>query len=175
MKILFLILISLIIQGCDQPANEIKELNLILKTDVQGTVEAVKGSLERLGTEHTIVNLIHSASGSVVESDVMLASASEAIIVAFSTRIEPGARRLAHQEGVDISCYDVIYRLVEDVEKALEGLLEPVQKDVIDGRAVVREIFSLGRRVKIAGIFVQDGKIMRNSHCLLYTSDAADE
>ena len=144
-------------------SGEVKALNLIVKTDVQGTVDAVKNALERLNTEQTKVTLVHAASGSITESDILLAVASKAIVIAFNSRIEPGARTLASQEGVDIRFYSIIYNLVDDVERALTGLLDPVYRDVLEGRATVRAIFSLGRRAKAAGFYVNDGKIARDS------------
>ena len=144
-------------------SGEVKSLNLIVKTDVQGTVDAVKNALERLNTEQTKVTLVHAASGSITESDILLAVASKAIVIAFNSRIEPGARTLASQEGVDIRFYSIIYNLVDDVERALTGLLDPVYRDVLEGRATVRAVFSLGRRAKAAGFYVNDGRIARDS------------
>ena len=144
-------------------SGEVKTLNLIVKTDVQGTVDAVKNALERLNTEQTKVTLVHAASGSITESDILLAVASKAIVIAFNNRIEPGARTLASQEGVDIRFYSIIYNLVDDVERALTGLLDPVYRDVLEGRATVRATFNLGRRAKAAGFYVNDGRIARDS------------
>ena len=142
---------------------EVKALNLILKTDVQGTVEAVKGALESLTSDQSKVNVVHAASGAITESDVILAAASQAIILGFNSQPGQGAQALANQEGVELRHYDVIYHLTEDVQRALDGLLEPVYDDVLEGRATVRAIFSLSRRAKIAGIFVSDGKISRSA------------
>ena len=144
-------------------SGEVKTLNLIVKTDVQGTVDAVKNALERLNTEQMKVTLVHAASGSITESDILLAVASKAIVIAFNNRIEPGARTLASQEGVDIRFYSIIYNLVDDVERALKGLLDPVYRDVLEGRATVRATFNLGRRAKAAGFYVNDGRIARDS------------
>ena len=144
-------------------SGEFKALNLIVKTDVQGGIDAVKGTLEGLGSDGSRVNLVHTASGSVTESDVLLAVASKAIIIGFNSHVEPGARALANKEGVEIRFYDVIYSLIDDVELALEGLLEPVYRDVVEGRATLRQIFNVGRRAKAAGIFVNDGRIARDS------------
>ncbi|MDP6071682.1 MAG: translation initiation factor IF-2 [SAR202 cluster bacterium] len=142
---------------------EVKSLNLIIKTDVQGTVEAVRGALEKLNSEETKVNIVHAASGFITESDVMLAVASKAIILGFNSQPQPGARALAGAEGVEIRDYDVIYHLTEDVENALEGMLEPIYEDVLEGRATVRAVFNLGRRAKVAGIYVNDGTITRSA------------
>ncbi len=144
-------------------SGEIKTLNLIIKTDVQGTIDAVRRSLDGLTTDRSRVNTIRSASGSITESDVLLAVASEAIIVGFNSRPEPGARALASQSGIEIRFYDIIYNLIDDVEKALTGLLEPVYRDVVEGEATVRAVFSVGRRLKAAGIYVNDGRIARDA------------
>ena len=144
-------------------SGQTKALNLIVKTDVQGTVDAVLGSLEQLNTEKTRVTVIHASSGSITESDILLAAASDAIIVGFNSHPEPGARAVANQEGVEVRFYDVIYNLIDDAEKALEGLLEPVYEDVIEGHATVRAIFSVGRRAKAAGFSVNDGLIARDA------------
>lgn len=140
----------------------VKELDLILKTDVQGSLEPIVSSLERLD-EAVKVRFIHADTGSITESDVLLAMASGAIIVGFNTRVEPGARRLADQEGVDIRLYNVIYELVEDVRKALVGLLEPKLVEVVEGHAEVRQVFRLGKRGAVAGAYVRDGKVTRGS------------
>lgn len=144
-------------------AGQVKELNVILKTDVQGSIEPIKNSLERLGTEQIKVKVIHSGSGSITESDVLLALASKGIIIGFNTRPEPGAQRLADLEGISIRNYAVIYDLVEDVDKALKGMLEPVYMDVADGQAEVRAIFPTGKRGKVAGVLVKEGKVTRDS------------
>jgi translation initiation factor IF-2 len=144
-------------------AGKVRELNLILKTDVQGSIEPLRNSVDRLSTEQVKVRVIHAASGTVTESDVMLAVASKAIIIGFSTRPEPGARHLAETEHVDVRHYEVIYELVDDVEKALVGLLEPVYSDVIDGHAEVRQVFRISRRGNIAGCQVRDGTVSRSS------------
>jgi translation initiation factor IF-2 len=142
---------------------QIKELNVILKTDVQGSIEPITSSLEQLGTEEIRVRVIHSGSGNIIESDVMLAIASKGLIIGFCTGIEPGARRLADVEGIDIRYYDVIYNLVDDVGKALKGMLEPTYSEVIDGQAEVRAIFSSGKKTKVAGVYVTEGKVTRGA------------
>ena len=144
-------------------AGEVKALNLIIKTDVQGTVEAVKGALNGLNTEQSRVNIVHIASGAITESDVLLGMASKAIIVGFNTEPGQGAMALANQEGVEIRHYNIIYNLLEDVELALTGLLEPVYRDVTEGHATIRAIFGVGRRMKVAGFYVNDGQIQRSS------------
>ena len=140
---------------------EVKALNLIVKTDVQGTVEPARGALEGLNTDATRVNIVHIASGGITESDILLAVASKAIIIGFNTAAEQGAQALANKEGVEIRGYDVIYHMTEDIERALTGMLDPVFEDVFEGRATVRAIFNLGRRAKVAGIYVNDGRIAR--------------
>jgi translation initiation factor IF-2 len=141
---------------------EVKELSIILKTDVQGSIEPIKTSLERLNTDEVKVNILHSDSGSITESDVLLALASKGIILGFNTRPEPGARQLADSEGVDIRQYAVIYNLVDDVEKAMKGILEPTYIEVVEGHAEVRVIFS-ARGSKVAGVYVTDGTITRGA------------
>jgi translation initiation factor IF-2 len=143
-------------------AGAVRELNIILKTDVQGSIEPIRRSLERLSNDQVHVKIIHSGSGPVTESDAMLAVASRGIIIAFNVRPEPGAKRIVDAEGLDLRQYNVIYKLIEDVEKAITGLLEPVFKDVTDGRAEVRQIFRISRRGNIAGSYVLDGAIHRS-------------
>jgi translation initiation factor IF-2 len=142
-------------------AGQVKELNVILKTDVQGSIEPIKASLERLGTEQVKVKLIHSGSGNITESDVMLAVASKGLIVGFDTGIEAGSRRVAEVEGVDVRFYDIIYNLVEDVDKALKGMLEPTYVEVIEGHAEIRAVFSSSKGAKVAGVYVSEGKATR--------------
>jgi translation initiation factor IF-2 len=143
-------------------AGKIKELNIILKTDVQGSVEPIRTSLERLATPEVQVRIIHSSTGNITEGDVMLALASEGLIIGFNTNVDTGARRLADSKGVDIRVYDVIYALIDDVEKALKGMLEPKIVEVIDGRAEIRQVFAAGKGTKVAGCYVIEGKISRN-------------
>jgi translation initiation factor IF-2 len=142
-------------------AGKLKELNIILKTDVQGSIEPIRQSLERLSNEQVKVKIIHTGSGSITESDVMLAIASKGIIIAFNTGIEGGAERNATSEKVDIRRYNVIYNIVEDVDKALKGMLEPTFKEVVSGHAEVRKVFRVARKNSIAGAYVRDGTISR--------------
>jgi translation initiation factor IF-2 len=144
-------------------AGQVKELNVILKSDVYGTLESIRTQLERLGTSQVKVRVLHAGTGKIVESDVMLALASQGVVIGFNTDSEPGADRLARAEGVDIRRYDVIYKLTEDVDKALKGLLEPTYEDVVDGHAEVRAVFSAAKVGKAAGVWVTEGKIVRNS------------
>ncbi|MCH8847445.1 MAG: translation initiation factor IF-2 [Chloroflexi bacterium] len=142
-------------------SGEIKQMNLVLKTDVQGSIEAVRQSLEQLSTPDVQVRIIHAAAGSITESDVLLAVASSAVVVGFNVGPEPGARRQADQDGVQIRRYDIIYRLSEDIQKALTGMLEPTFEDITEATLEIRAVFSLGRRAKSAGCFVTSGKVTR--------------
>lgn len=144
-------------------AGQTKELNLIVKTDVQGSIEPVVGSLEQLGDEELKVNIIHAAAGNITESDVNLAIASEAIIVGFQVRPDGAARRQAENEGVDVRTYDIIYKLIDEVDKALKGLLEPTYKDVVIGEAEVLATFSVPRVGTVAGCRVRSGVARRNA------------
>jgi len=144
-------------------AGQVKGLNVILKTDVQGSIEPIRSSLERLGTEEVQVRIIHDGTGNITESDVMLATASNGLIIGFGVITEEGARRLASAEGIDIRHYDIIYNLIDDVDKALKGLLEPSYVEVIEGRAEVRAIFPAGKRIQVAGAYVAEGKVSRNA------------
>ncbi|MFB0546942.1 MAG: translation initiation factor IF-2 [Anaerolineae bacterium] len=140
-------------------AGQRKELNLIIKADVQGSIEPVENSLEELGNEELKVRILHQGTGNITESDVMLAVASGAIIIGFNVEADAAARRLAEAEGVDIRFYEVIYRLIDDIDKALKGLLEPTYEDVVIGHAEVRAIFQIPRKGKVAGVYVTDGQV----------------
>ena len=143
-------------------SDQVKEMNLVIKADVQGSVEAVRGALEQLVDEDATVRILHAASGAVTESDILLASASEAIVISFSIGAEPSAERLADRMGVEIRHYNIIYQLIDDVEKALHGMLEPVYTEVIVGRAEVREVFEGRRATQIAGCRVSEGRMVKN-------------
>ncbi|NTW36960.1 MAG: translation initiation factor IF-2, partial [Syntrophobacteraceae bacterium] len=142
---------------------EIKELNLVLKTDVHGSLEAISDSLRKLSTSEVKVNLIHTATGAISESDVLLASASNAIVIGFNLRADQKVQELAEQEKVDMRYYDVIYQLLSDVRDAMEGLLEPVYQENVLGRAEVRQTFHVPKFGTIAGCYVNDGRIERNA------------
>jgi translation initiation factor IF-2 len=144
-------------------AGQIKELNIILKTDVQGSIEPIRDSLEQLSDEKVKVRVIHSGSGSITESDVLLALASKGIIIGFNSRPEPGAQRLAEAESISIRYYNVIYEVVKDVDKALKGMLEPTYTEVIEGQAEVIAVFDTGKKGKVAGLSVKEGKIRRDA------------
>jgi len=141
---------------------QVSELNIILKTDVQGSIEPIRHSLERLSNDEVHVKVIHSGSGSITESDAMLAVASKGIIIGFNSKPDAGAKRIAETEKLDLRQHSVIYDLVEDVEKALKGMLAPVFKDVVDGHAEIRQVFKISRRGNIAGCQVIDGTIHRS-------------
>ncbi len=142
---------------------EVKDLNAIVKADVQGSVEAVSESLRKLSTDAVRLNVIHSSVGAITETDVNLASASNAIILGFNVRPEPKASALADKEGVDLRLYNIIYDAVEDIKKAMEGLLEPTLREKYLGRAEVREVFSVPKIGNVAGCYVLDGKMIRNA------------
>ena len=144
-------------------AGDVKELNLVLKADVQGSVEAVEQSLAALVADDAKVRVLHSACGTVTESDVMLASASDAIVIGFTVGTEPSADRLADRMGVEIRHYNIIYQLIDDIEKALQGMLDPVFTDVIIGKAEIREIFPSRRGAQIAGCRVTEGRVTKGA------------
>ncbi len=141
----------------------VQDFNIVLKVDVQGSLEPIVRTLEDLGVEEVNVRVIHASVGTVNESDVQLASASKGVIIAFNTDAEPGAQRLADTEGVEIRPYRIIYEVVEDVEKAVRGLLKPIYEEREDAHIEVRQVFRIGRRAAIAGSFVRDGTVSRNS------------
>ncbi|MCR5098600.1 MAG: translation initiation factor IF-2 [Lachnospiraceae bacterium] len=144
-------------------AGNLKELDLIVKADVQGSVEAVKNSLEKLSNDEVVVKVIHGGVGAINESDVILASASNAIIIGFNVRIDPSAKQTADHEGVDVRLYNVIYNAIEDVESAMKGMLEPIYEEKITGHAEIRQIFTASGVGNIAGSYVTDGNIVRDS------------
>jgi translation initiation factor IF-2 len=144
-------------------AGEAKELNLIVKSDVQGTLEPIINSLEELKVSDWKVNILQAETGAITESDVMLASASDAIVLGFQVSVDSAAEMRAATEGVDVRTYNIIYKLIEDVELALHGLLEPEYKDVRTGIAEVRQVFRIRRIGQIAGCFVRDGEARRRS------------
>ena len=149
--------------GARISSGQTKELCLVLKTDVQGSIDAVRQALDRLSTPAAQVRVIHAAGGAITESDVLLAMASDAIIIGFNVRPDQGAQRLADHDRVQIRQYNIIYRLSEDIERALHGLLEPVVEDVLEGSAEVRAVFSLGRSRRSAGCYITDGKFARGA------------
>jgi len=142
---------------------EVSELNIIIKADVDGSIEALSGALQKLGTEEVSVNIIHTGSGAITESDVLLASASDAIIIGFQVRPSASARKLAEAESIDVRLFSVIYDAVDEVHDALEGMLSPEISEEIKGMVTVREIFKVSKVGTIAGCFVTEGTINRNN------------
>jgi len=149
-------------------AGETKELRLILKADVQGSLEPIVSELQKLGSGEIKIEILYAETGNITENDIMLASASKAIVVGFNVQADASARRLAESEGVSIRTYDIIYRLTEDIEKALKGLLEPEQREKVIGRAQVLAVFSASKFGKVAGCRVTEGEIRRNARLRLY-------
>ncbi len=150
---------------------EMKVLNLIVKADVKGSVEAVKQSLEKLSNEQVRVNVIHAVAGAINESDIMLAESSKAVIIGFNVRVDSNAKKIAEHSAVDIKLYRVIYEAIEDVEKALKGMLAPKFTEIYLGKAEVREVFKISGVGQVAGCYVVEGKIMRNSKLRIYRDD----
>jgi translation initiation factor IF-2 len=141
----------------------VKDFNVIIKGDVQGSIEAISDALHKLSTEDVRLKIIHSSTGAISETDVMLASASNAIIIGFNVRPDARVVEIAQQEGVEIKLYDIIYNVIADVRAAMEGMLEPEYKEVVLGRAEVRETFKVPKVGTIAGCYVTDGKIIRSA------------
>ena len=150
---------------------EVKELNIIIKTDVRGTIDAIAQSLQKLEHEEVKVNIIHGGVGGITETDIMLASASNAIIIGFNVRPTLNALDIAKEENVDVRTYRVIYDAIEDIKSAINGMLDPEYKEEIIGRAEVRATFKVPNAGTVAGIYVQDGKITRNSMVRLLRND----
>ena len=142
---------------------EVSELNIIIKADVDGSIEALSGALQKLSTEEVSVNIIHTGSGAITESDVLLASASDAIIIGFQVRPTANARKLAEAESIDVRLFSVIYDAVDEVHDALEGLLSPEIKEEMKAMATVREVFKISKVGTIAGCYVTEGKLNRNN------------
>lgn len=148
-----------------------KELNLIIKTDVQGSIEPIVSSLEKLGGEDLKVNILHAAAGNISESDINLAIATHAIVVGFQVYPDPAARRLAESKGVDIRTYDIIYKLIDEVDKALKGLLEPTYVDVVIGEAEVRVTFDIPKVGAVAGCYIRQGEARRNARAHVFRGE----
>jgi len=149
-----------------------KELKVIVKADVQGSVEALCEALNKLSTSDIKLKIIHSSTGTITENDVMLASASDAVIIGFNVRPDARVAELAEHEGIDIKLYDIIYNVIADIRAAMEGLLDPVYKEVVQGRAEIREVFRVPKVGAIAGSFVLDGKIVRSASLRLIRDGA---
>lgn len=143
---------------------DVKELNMIIKADVHGSVEALRGSLEKIDVDGVRVNVIHAGVGAITESDIILASASNAIVIGFNVRPEPNARIMAEQEKVDIRIHRVIYSAIEEIEDAMKGLLDPEYEERVVGTAEVRQIFKSSKAGTIAGCYVVEGKVVRDGH-----------
>jgi translation initiation factor IF-2 len=142
-------------------AGQTKELRIILKTDVSGSLGAITHALQQLSTDEVRINVLHEGAGDVTDNDIMLAAASDAIVVAFNTKVTDTARRAAETEKVDVRNYDIIYKLTDDISAALRGMLEPEQVEVVEGRAEVRQVFKVGKAAVIVGCYVTDGRIIR--------------
>ena len=155
--------VSLTSVAAQASTGEVKELNIILKTDVHGSIEPIRDSLEHLSDDKMRVKVIHAGTGAIIESDIQLAMASRAVVIGFNSKPEAGAVRLAEQEKISIRQYNIIYKLIEDVEKALKGLLEPEYVDVTAGQAEVRTVFEAGKKGRIAGSQIKEGKATRDS------------
>ena len=149
-------------------AGQAKELRIILKADVSGSLGAITHALQQLSSDEVKINVLLEAAGDITDNDIMLATASDAIVVGFNTGITETARRAAEAEGVDVRLYDIIYKLTDDIDAALKGMLEPEIVEVIEGRAEVRQIFKVGKSTVIAGCFVVDGRIVRNGQARVY-------
>jgi translation initiation factor IF-2 len=149
-------------------AGEAQALNLIVKADVQGSLDPIVTELNKLGEGEIGLKIIYAETGNIGENDVMLASSSKAIVIGFNVQAEVTARRLAEKEGVDIRLYEIIYRMTEDIEKALSGMLEPDVKEKVTGRAQVLQVFSASKFGKVAGCRVTDGELRRNAKVKLY-------
>jgi translation initiation factor IF-2 len=152
-------------------AGEVNELNVILKADVQGSLEPIVDSLEKLGDKDLKINILRQDTGNINESDVMLAVASQAVIVGFNVIVDTAARKTSDAEGVDIRLYDIIYKLIEDMDKALKGLLEPEYQDIAIGHAEVRAVFRISRLGRVAGVYVTDGTVARNALARVHRDD----
>jgi translation initiation factor IF-2 len=143
-------------------AGQAKELRIILKSDVSGSLGAIDHALGQLSSDEVKINILLEAAGDITDNDIMLATASNAIVVGFNTGITETARRAAETEGVDVRLYDIIYKLTDDIDAALKGMLEPEIVEVVEGRAEVRQIFKVGKSTVIAGCYVTDGRIVRS-------------
>ena len=143
---------------------KVKELNIVLKSDVQGSAEALKSSLSRISEENLKLRLIHEGIGNINETDVHLAAASDALVIGFNVKADGAAQRQAQKEGVEIRYYNVIYKLLDDLQAALTGMLEPTYREVVEGHAEVIQTFKAGKNTVIAGCRITDGKITRSSH-----------
>jgi translation initiation factor IF-2 len=152
-------------------AGDVRELRLIIKADVQGSLEPIKSSLDDLGTGEISINILHQGTGNIGKNDVMLAAASKAIVIGFNVEADSATQRLADTEGVSIRIYNIIYRVVEDIEMALKGMLEPEMKETVIGRAEVRATFRIRKIGRVAGCYVVKGELRRNAKVRLLRGD----
>ena len=148
--------------------SEVAELRVVLKTDVQGSMGAIRHSLERLNTTEVRINILREGAGDINESDINLASASDAVVIGFNTKLDPGAQRSVDATGVDVRIYDVIYKLIDDIGLALSGLLTPKLVEQVEGHAEVRMVIKAGRAGNVAGSYVTDGRIVRGGQVRLF-------
>jgi len=151
--------------------SEVAELRVVLKTDVQGSLGAIRGALERLNTSEVRINILREGAGDINESDINLASASDAVVIGFNTKLDQGAERSVEATGVDVRIYEVIYKLTDDVGQALSGLLTPKQVEQIEGHAEVRMVIKAGRAGNIAGSYVNDGRIVRGTQARIFRGE----
>ncbi len=149
-------------------ASEVAELRVVLKTDVQGSIGAIRHSLERLNNDEVRINILREGAGDINESDVNLASASDAVVIGFNTKLDAGAQRSVDATGVDVRIYDVIYKLTDDIGQALQGLLAPKLVEQVEGHAEVRMVIKAGRAGNVAGSYVTDGRIVRGGQARLF-------
>ncbi|XRK16152.1 translation initiation factor IF-2 [Elusimicrobium posterum] len=159
--------ISLMSLKSDIDQNKIKKLQIILKADVQGSIEAIKDALGRINSEEVELQIIHSSAGNINESDILLAKASDAVVIGFNIEAEDAARNEAAREGIEIRLYNIIFELIADIKAAMEGLLEPDIVETVTGRAIVRQVFNLSSGI-IAGSFIESGKMTRGSECKVF-------
>jgi translation initiation factor IF-2 len=152
-------------------SGEEKELRLVIKADVQGSLEPIKSSLNDLGTSEIAINILHTGTGNISESDIMLAATSKAIVIGFNVEPDSAARRIAETEQVSVRTYNIIYRLIEDIEKALKGMLEPEERQVVIGKAEVLAVFRASRLGQVAGCRVLDGELRRNGNLRVLRND----
>jgi translation initiation factor IF-2 len=150
---------------------KLKELNMILKADTQGSLDAINGSLSNLSNEEVEIKIIHNGIGAITETDIMLGSASNALIVGFNVKVDVNAQKLAKKEKVDVRTYNIIYDLVDEVKAALKGYLKPKLEEVINGKAEVREIFKIPKIGVVAGCYVTEGKISTKDYIRVFHED----
>jgi len=150
---------------------EVKELNIIIKGDTNGSVEALRDSLAPMTIEAIKINVVHAATGNVSESDMLLAQSTNALVIAFNTKVTPNAKEIAKLKGIEIRSYQIIYEVIEDIDKAMKGMLAPIFVERVLGRAEVRKIFRVTRLGTIAGSMVIEGSIVRNAHARVLRND----